>query len=215
MAGMSTATASRPNPSTRPCALVTCGPPASGKSTLATATASYLGIPSVSSDIVRKRLAGISRTTRGLPEHYGASISQSVYAELGRRAAQLVHAHGGVIIDATFGRHADRAAFAAAYGNAAPVLFAELRAPLEVLVARAETRESDPARVSDATALVVSRVHGQWQPLAEVPAHQHVTIRSDQAITLVVAHLAAAMAAKATPPAARIGRGERPERRLI
>jgi len=40
----------------------------------------------------------------------------------------------------------------------------------------------------------VAREYGQWQPLDEVPDGQHVTIRTDRAITLAVADLAAAAA---------------------
>ena len=177
----------------RPFALVICGVPAAGKSTLTAVAASVLGVSLVSSDLVRKELAGLSASDRALPGHYSDSFSRLVYAELGRRAAACAHARSGVIVDATFRRRRDRAAFVGAFGSAAPVLYAECHAPLRVLLGRAERRDGGGAPVSDATAEVVAREHGQWQPLDEIQAGHHVTICTDQAIALAAAELAAAI----------------------
>jgi len=93
----------RTDASARPFALVICGVPASDKSTLAAAAARSLGLPEVNSDLVRKEMARIRPSDRGLPEHYTDSFSQLVYAELGRRAAAQARAHHGVIVDAHSG----------------------------------------------------------------------------------------------------------------
>ena len=59
----------------RPCALVICGVPASGKSTLAAAVSASLGWPTMSSDLVRKELAGVAAAERAGPAHYTAEFS--------------------------------------------------------------------------------------------------------------------------------------------
>jgi predicted kinase len=145
---------------------------------------------------VRKELAGLAPAARAHPEHYSDAFSQLVYAELGRRAARHVRAHGGAIADGTFRRRRDREAFRSTFGAAAPVLFAELRAPLRVLAARAAVRDSQPRRISDATAQVVGRAFSEWQPLDEVPSAQHIIVRADQEAAGVLDDLLAALAGR-------------------
>lgn len=173
--------------------LVICGVPASGKSTLAARAATALGLPIVSSDLVRKELARVKPSDRASPEHYTASFSQRVYAELGRRAADHVHACGGVIVDATFRSRQNREAFAGTFGAAAPRLFVECSASLRVLLERAKVRDRDPDSVSDATTEVVASQYRLWQPLDEVPTGHHVTIDTTQRETQVEAQLAIAI----------------------
>ena len=62
---MSTVRRLRPSPSSGWPALVICGLPATGKSSLAAAAARSLRVPSVSSDLVRKELAEPSGLSRG------------------------------------------------------------------------------------------------------------------------------------------------------
>jgi predicted kinase len=131
------------------------------------------------SDRVRKEVAGISPSTRTSPEHYSAEFSRAIYSELGRRAAAEVRAHGGAIVDATCRRRRDREAFRASFGAAAPLVLVECRAPESVLAERALRRERDPERVSDANLAVVLREGRRWEPLDEVPADEHVAVRTD------------------------------------
>ena len=152
-----------------------------------------MGLPAVSSDKVRKELAQIKPTDRASLEHYSASFSQRVYAELGRRAAAQIRSHGRVIVDATFRSRQNREAFAIAFKGAAPVLFVECRAPLDVLLARAKARDRDPARISDANDEIVASQHSQWQPLDEVQSHQRVVIDTTSAVAQIRAELTAAI----------------------
>ncbi len=174
-----------------PMAIVACGVPASGKSYLASAIAEASRLPRVSSDLLRKRLAGIRQTARAGRERYSEQFNRATYAELGHRAAAEVGAHGGVVIDATFRRRADRDAFAEAFDLAAPLLFVECLAPVDVLRARAAERDSDPKRVSDATVEVVLRERSSWEPLDEVAPERHTTLRTDRPVEHVLADLIA------------------------
>jgi aminoglycoside phosphotransferase family enzyme/predicted kinase len=172
-----------------PLVLVICGVPASGKSHLASTLAHASGLPLLSSDLVRKGLAGIAPSRPASPEHYGEEFNRSTYAELGRRAAAEREAHGGVLVDATFRHRRDRDAFAHAFSGAAPLLFVECVVPAAVLARRAISRERDPARVSDATLPIVLREQAAWDPLDEVAAGAHVPLRTDRPVHSIVADL--------------------------
>jgi aminoglycoside phosphotransferase family enzyme/predicted kinase len=173
-----------------PLVIVVCGLPASGKSQLAAALAQLSGLPHLSSDLVRKRIAGVRSTQRAPRESYSAEWNAQTYGELGRRGRQSLKETRGAIVDATFRHLADRQAFAAALG-AAPALFIECQAPGAVLADRATRRERDRQRVSDADAEVVMRELGSWEHLDEVPAHAHLVIRTDRPLEQVVNDLLA------------------------
>ncbi|MHB1568266.1 MAG: bifunctional aminoglycoside phosphotransferase/ATP-binding protein [Solirubrobacteraceae bacterium] len=176
-----------------PLILVVCGVPASGKSVLASELAEMSGLPHLSSDVTRKQLAGLDPSERAPRSAYSADASMRTYRELGRRAGSALHAGGGAVIDATFRRRADRRAFAAELADDAPVLFVECWAPDEVLAARAQQREREPDRISDADAEVVLRERANWEPLSEVAAGAHILLRSDRPVHEMVSDVLALM----------------------
>ena len=163
-----------------PLAIVICGLPASGKSSVAAALSAASGLPQISSDIVRKQLAGLAPQARGAPELYLPDFDARTYAELGRRAADQLRSQPGVVVDATFRHRRDRDAFYDAFDDAAPMLLVRCDAPAHVLARRAQARERDPARVSDADLEVVLRERDAWEPLDEVPADACLTLRTDR-----------------------------------
>jgi uncharacterized protein len=188
-----------------PLVLVFCGAPASGKSFLAGETAQRTQLPWLSSDLIRKRMAGVAPSATASQEHYHEQFSRATYGELGRRAAKEVRSHAGAIVDATFRRRVDRDAFAAAFGDVAPLLFVECTAPLDVMLARARQRERDPASVSDATAAVVAQEHGRWEPLDEVAGDGHVTLRTDRPVERITNDLIALLDQRLSLPASVVG----------
>jgi predicted kinase len=153
-----------------PLALVVCGVPASGKTSLAQEVARASGLARLSSDPIRKQLAGIPTGQRGADDIYGREWNARTYAELGRRAGQAVRTEGGAIVDATFRHGDDRETFAQSFAAAAPVVFVECRAPGSVLRARAAERDRDPTRISDANRAIVEREQSSWVALDELPA---------------------------------------------
>jgi len=165
-----------------PLVIVVCGVPAAGKSHLARAVAEVSGLPHLSSDLTRKRLAGVRPHQRAGEEVYGVDFNRLTYAELGRRAAREAAVCGGALVDATFRHRADRDAFSDGFENAAPLLFVECRAPVSVLAARASRRDSRPRQTSDATLPVVVRESSRWEPLDEVAPEAHLTLRSDRPV---------------------------------
>ena len=165
-----------------PLVIVICGVPAAGKSHLAGALAEVSGLPHLSSDVTRKRLARIRPHQRAPSAVYGADFNRLTYAELGRRAARETAACGGALVDGTFRHRADRDAFAEAFGDATPLLFVECRAPARVLAERAALRDRQPRRVSDASLSVVVCERSAWESLDELPPEAHVTLRSDRPV---------------------------------
>ena len=162
--------------------IVICGAPASGKSELARALAAVSELAHLSSDVARKRLAGIEPTDRAPAAVYDASWNARTYLELGRRAALETALAAERWWIATFRRRADREAFARGFAGSAPVLFVECRAPAPVLAERAARRERETDRISDATLPVVVRESARWEPLEEVTAQAHVSLRSDRPV---------------------------------
>jgi uncharacterized protein len=166
-----------------PFALVVCGIAASGKSTLVAELAELSGLPVVGADTTRKRLAGLGPTERAAPEHYSEEFSLRTYRELGAVAAAELAAAGGVIIDATGRRRADRDALRAGLGECpGPLLFARCEASDATLLGRARSRAQQPGRVSDADVEVVERQLGSFEPLDEAASAQVAAIDSERPI---------------------------------
>lgn len=164
-----------------PCVLFICGVAASGKTILANEVAALSGLPHVSSDLTRKRLAGLLPTERAAPEHYTEEFNRRTYRALGAAAAREVALHGGAIVDATAHRRADRDAFRAGLGDCrSPVLFAHCRAPTSLLLARARLRQSEADRVSDAGPEVVERQVASFEPFDEVPEGLRTEVPTDR-----------------------------------
>ena len=175
----------------RPLVIVVCGVPASGKSHLANALSELTGLPHLSSDVIRKRLAGLRAIDRAPGETYTEDWNERTYAALGGRASAAIAEDGGAIVDATFRHRRDRFAFTAALGARRQLLFIECQAPRSVLTQRAAHRDRDRDRVSDAGLAVVVREQTKWEPLNEVPASRHLTVRTDRPVEQITADILA------------------------
>jgi aminoglycoside phosphotransferase family enzyme/predicted kinase len=168
----------------RPLVLVVFGRAASGKSSLAAELAARSGLPVLSSDVIRKELAGVSAEERAPDPAYSEEASLLVYSALGARAAAV--RSRSVIVDATFRRRRHRAAFARAYGDTGPrPLFVQCIAPDAVLVERARQRDREATRISDADTQVVARQAAELEPLDEVPPNAICTIRTDREVARI------------------------------
>jgi uncharacterized protein len=176
----------------RPLVLVVCGGSAAGKTHLAEALSDLSGLPHLSSDVVRKELAGVDPTQRAPLKSYTGAESIATYRELGTRTARL--ASSGVIVDATFRRRSDRAAFTGAFPGDA--LYVECRAPAAVTAERAARRESDPDRVSDATPAIAARQLAEFEPLDEVSPDRHLALRTDRPLEALLDELEASLDAR-------------------
>jgi predicted kinase len=124
-----------------------------GKSTLARLLAPAIGAAPgaviLRSDVVRKRMHGISPSERLPPEAYRKEISGLVYDTLSKRAAALVRAGHAAIVDAVFLDSQERAQIERVADEAGvPFRGLWLTAPENVLAERVSVRRGD---ASDAT----------------------------------------------------------------
>jgi len=166
-----------------PLAIVVSGVAGSGKTTLARELAELGGLEHISSDVTRKRLAGLSPTDRASDEHYTPEFTLRTYAAMGAETRRVLDRGDGAIVDATFHRRDARAAFLGALGERAePVVFVRCDAPREVLLGRVRSREADDERTSDADVGIVERQLAELDPLDEIPDDSKAALDTDAAV---------------------------------
>ncbi len=145
------------------------GPPGSGKSTLATGLAASLGAFVLSSDRVRKELAGVTpETSLAAPFSqgpYAPGRSAATYEELMRRAELLLGRGESVVLDATWSYPGFRAAAASLAARTSSTL-TQLHCLLgeDALAQRIASRTDT---VSDADAEIALRLARQFPVWAD------------------------------------------------
>ncbi|WP_406815069.1 AAA family ATPase [Mycobacterium sp. M23085] len=180
----------------RPAMVVTMGLPASGKTTLARGLAGRLGLVHLSSDVARKRMAGIEPTQRGNDGFssglYDPAMTRRTYAALRRDAARWMRRGRGVIVDATFGNPREREQMhqlAHRLGANLHVVLCE--ADDATLMARLERRATEQGVVSDARIELWPELRAAFTPpdehaaLLRVDATRDTEETVEQALTLL------------------------------
>jgi hypothetical protein len=145
------------------CLLAIGGLSGSGKTTIATALAPFVGaVPGaivLRSDEIRKQICGVPSLTRLGPEGYTTEITNRVYETLTERAGVTVRGGFTAIVDATFLRPSDRQVIEALARTAAvPFVGLWLEGPVETLLERLRYRQHD---ASDADATVLRGQYAQ------------------------------------------------------
>jgi aminoglycoside phosphotransferase family enzyme/predicted kinase len=185
----------------KPLVVAVCGPSAVGKSHLARTLADASGLPRISSDVTRKRLAGVTPAERGDDDLYSPEATEATYLELGRVGALEVARCGGAVIDATFRSSEQREIFAAGLGDVhADVVFVECRAAPEVLAARSRRRLRDPERESDAGPALALVQFATFEPLDEIPAERHIVLRTERPVWQLVDEIEGILDERAEAP---------------
>jgi hypothetical protein len=162
-----------------PTLFVAMGLPATGKTSLAGALASHLGLVHLSSDRVRKELAHRAPTEHrddtfrhGL---YSAAMTRRTYATLHRRAARWLHRGQSVVLDATYGSPAERAAIRRlAKRTQAPLRVFVCEADDGTIEARLAARAHDPHAVSDARLALWPALRAAFIEPTELPRAVHL-----------------------------------------
>jgi aminoglycoside phosphotransferase family enzyme/predicted kinase len=156
-----------------PTVIAVTGFSGTGKTAVARALASELGLRVVSADAVRHDLYGEAKQ----PAAYGAGVytaeaHRRTYQALFERGGEMLKQAGGVILDATFLRAADRAAardLALARGAHFRWLECQLTPELvQARLARRVTRQQGaPGKQSDASWEIYQQQRRAFEPLAE------------------------------------------------
>lgn len=184
----------------RPQLVVMMGLPASGKSTLARAVASRLGFVHLSTDVLRKTLAG-----RALEAHtarpferglYRPRMTERTYAALRRQGGAWVRDGRSVVLDGTFAQVRQRRMLVyLAHHLGVPLLPILCHADDAILVARLTARDRVPHVVSDARLALWPQLRQAFVEPVELPGL--VTIDTTQAAADSVEQVVALIAAAA------------------
>ena len=165
----------------------------SGKSTLAQVMAKRLGLTVLSSDIIRKQLAGIQPTEHRFDEMesgiYSAEFSQKTYRKMFAEAESVLRNGESVLMDATFLKTGERYQ-AADLAQAAGADFFVLECRLD----EAKTKQRLAQRlkntaVSDGRWEIYEPQKLKFEPVTEFPAEQFFSIDSAQNLTDQVSHI--------------------------
>jgi len=185
-----------------PSLVVMAGLPATGKSTVAGTLAARIGAVYLSSDAIRKQLAGVDPRSR-VPEErraevYGAEMNERTYAEVRRRAAAHLAAGRPVVLDAMHGRAEERkAAIELAREHGVPAVIAELRLDDADARGRIAGRSGDPLRTSDADWAVYELQRGRFEPVAADEGGTHLVLDATRHPAELARAIAAALPARA------------------
>jgi uncharacterized protein len=148
----------------------------SGKSTLAAGLGRDAAVPVISSDRVRKSLAGLRAFERAPESVYSPAFSARTFDEMFRRAEVVLDSGRGVVLDATFRDRALRLrARALARRHGRPFLFVETVCDDATLRDRLRRRAAGPS-VSDAGEPLLDRVRAEFEPVTELDAGEHLPV---------------------------------------
>ncbi len=169
----------------RPLLLVNVGLVGTGKSTLARALAGRMGMVVISSDVVRKTLAGIPLTERskdGLDQGiYAPHFSRLTYESMFDQAKQWLSRKTSVILDATFTMSASRSkARRLASETGARFILLEYRLSEKEILHRLGRREKSAGSISDAGVDVYLKMKRGFQPPGKKEKGERVIINSNQ-----------------------------------
>jgi hypothetical protein len=169
----------------RPALLIVCGLVASGKSTMAEKLRVRTGFDVLSSDHVRKQLAGIPDNLHRHSDYragiYTPAFDRLIYGTLIEQARRRLAAGRGAVLDATFKSPVYRsAAIALADQMKVPVLFVECRTDERETLRRLRDRADDHAEVSDATEEIYASHKRDYIPITEVPARLYLAVNTSE-----------------------------------
>jgi aminoglycoside phosphotransferase family enzyme/predicted kinase len=170
-----------------------------GKSTLADLLGQSLRLPVVSSDAVRKHLAGVAPHEAGGPALYTSDATHRTYQGMMAHAQAVLESDRGVILDATFHTAETRAqARALAVAAGRPFLFVELVGSDELLAERLRRRETE-ASISDAREALLPQMRREYQPPDDLPGAERLELDAGLAPDVLAGRIAQAVARSPGP----------------
>lgn len=168
---------------TPPILLLSTGLIGAGKSTLARFAGGDAGFAVISSDIVRKRLAGVSSSTRSYAAFesglYTPEFSRQTYEELFNQARPLLLEGHSVILDATFSRRWQREAAATLAREAgADFWVVQCMAGERDVRERLQRRQARGSGVSDGRWEIYLREQDSFEAMDEVPRDRLLVVHT-------------------------------------
>ena len=156
-----------------PLILVVMGGVGTGKSTIAKRLASELDWPVISSDEIRKRLAGVPLTQRTPPELrakiYSAQMTQQTYRKLLVDGLATLKENRGVILDATFSTRGLRKFLCDECEKAnVSFQFVELEVGANEIKKRLKLRDEKTGETSDARLEDFQKLSAAYEPPSEL-----------------------------------------------
>ncbi len=188
-----------------PVLLITCGLVATGKTVLAEALGEAAGMPVISSDVVRKELAGLAPRERRF-EPFGRGIysprfSERTYKALLERARLALAEGRSVIVDATFAQRRQRQrAREIAQAMGASFLCLECRADEQVVRQRLEERLRTGRDASDARWEIYETQKQVLQPVTELPPDEHMVVDCGRPLAQCLEEARRELARRLAPP---------------
>src|SRR6266487_902017 len=156
-----------------PLVLAVTGRVGTGKTSVARQLGSELDWPVLSSDQIRKTLAGIPLTERTATERrgevYSEQMTEQTYKQLIEHGLTAVESHGGVVLDATFSSRANREFLRKECKNAhVGFQFVELDVDPGEIERRLRAREQNVGEVSDARLEDLEKLNAAYEPPSEL-----------------------------------------------
>ena len=167
-----------------PCLIIVTGLIGTGKTTVAGKIGRALDYDILSSDVIRKQMAGRPLTERHYDKFdtglYSAESTQKTYQELFRRGSERLKRGKSVIMDASFKKKSDRlAACKLATDNGAAFLIVECRADEDTIRQRLEARQTEDS-VSDGRWEIFGDMKKDFEEITEFPDINHLIIDTAQ-----------------------------------
>lgn len=164
-----------------PLLVVMAGLMGTGKTSLAESLAPRLEAEVLSSDPIRKELAGIEAEERAFDDWgagiYSEEFTQRTYDELHRRAAGHLDRGERVVLDASYReRRRRRAARELARRSDSPFLLVETVAPDRMVEQRLATRHRDGSDVSDGRLELYRQQKARFEAVDELEDDLHVIV---------------------------------------
>ncbi len=159
---------------------ITCGPTGCGKSSLAAELAFQLGIDHFSSDLERKKLAGLMPTERN-SDIYTAYWNQATYNQLFKLSQNSFSKGKSNIVDATFRNRFERERFirlADSNGALPVILYPDYST--DIVKQRLELREAEANSISDGTWQIYLKQISEFE---EPTGEEALLIRPNAALT--------------------------------
>jgi len=171
--------------------VITCGLTATGKSALVRRLAELAGIEVISSDVVRKRLAGLAPVERRFEPFrggiYSPEFTERTYAALLEEGRERLRRGQSVVLDASFLRRQHRrAAGRLATEEGAQFACLECRASEDAVRRRLARRLRQGGDPSDARWEIYTAQKRRFQRPSEVAAQQLIVVDSEWPLDRVV-----------------------------